>query len=366
MPTGQGWLVTLAAVAFVACGRLFGIEELYVLGAAAAALVIAAVVVVARLKLQLDIRREVHPPRVHAGTPARVTLDITNRARRRTPLLNLRDPVGEGRSATVVVAPLAAGDTVRATYRLPSDRRGVLQVGPLDVHAGDPFGLASTSTPGAPVVELTVWPRVDEVPPLPHTIGDDPHGGSDHPNALTGAGDDFYALRPYVVGDDLRHVHWKSTARRDELMVRQDEMPWQGRATILLDTRADAHDEHTFERAVSGTASVVVACAKRRYLVRLLTTGGDDSGFGAGQAHTELLLERLAVVDVDDAGSLARALALLRRSHGGGAVALLLGGLAGDSARRLPRATVVVFGEEEVPFPVLWRNALDDRLVGVR
>src|SRR5436305_7665466 len=114
MLTAQGWLVALAAVAFVACGRLFGIEELYVLGAGAAALVIAAAVVIARMRLELEIRRELHPQRVHAGSPARVTLDITNRGRRRSPLLNLRDPVGEGRSATVVVAPLAAGDTVRA------------------------------------------------------------------------------------------------------------------------------------------------------------------------------------------------------------------------------------------------------------
>ena len=77
--------------------------------------------------------------------------------------------------------------------------------------------------------------------PLPQTHGRDPHAGAEHPNAVARSGEDFYALRPYVVGDDLRRVHWPSTARHDELMVRQDELPWQGRATVLLDVRRGAH-----------------------------------------------------------------------------------------------------------------------------
>ena len=75
---------------------------------------------------------------------------------------------------------------------------------------------------------------------MPHSVGrDDPHAGADHPNVLGQGGEDFYTLREYVVGDDLRRVHWASTARRGELMVRQDEVPWQGRATVLLDARRD-------------------------------------------------------------------------------------------------------------------------------
>ncbi len=89
---------------------------------------------------------------------------------------------------------------MRAAYGLPTERRGILAVGPLAVEVSDPFGLASVSTAAAPVAELTVWPAIDEVVPIPHTQGDDPHGGADHPNALTTGGDDFYALRPYVGG----------------------------------------------------------------------------------------------------------------------------------------------------------------------
>ncbi len=80
------------------------------------------------------------------------------------------------------------------------------------------------------------------------TTGNDPLAGAEHPNALGRGGEDFYALRHYVVGDDLRRVHWPSTARHDELMVRQDELPWQGRATVLVDVRA-VHQHRRVARA---------------------------------------------------------------------------------------------------------------------
>jgi uncharacterized protein (DUF58 family) len=380
--TTQGWLVAITSMALVAAGRLFGIFELYLLGAGGAAIVIAAAVQVGHTRLRLDVARELHPPRVHVGGPSRVELRIANRGARRTPLLTLRDPVGDGRSAAVVVAPLGAGETVRATYRLPTDRRGILRVGPLAVEVADPFGLASASTRGAPTTELTVWPAIDDVPSLPHTSGDDPHGGADHPNALSAAGDDFYALRAYVLGDDLRHVHWRSTARHDELMVRQDEMPWQGRATVLLDTRADAHTDETFERAVSAAASIVVACSKRRFILRLVTTGGDDSGSGAGAAHVEQILERLATVHTDRSGHLAGAATALRRAGAaGGALTVLLGGRAEDAEvvarlrRSFSHCTALSFREaagmpggaglhvvdDEHPFSDVWRLALRRR-----
>jgi uncharacterized protein (DUF58 family) len=371
--TIQGWLVVVTAIVLVAAGRLFGIVELYVLGAGAAALAIGALLTVARARLRLSVDRQLHPPRLHAGSPSRVELRVANRAKRRTPMLTLRDPVGEGRSATVVVAPLPSRRDVRATYRLPTERRGILRVGPLSVNVTDPFGLASVSAIAAPAVELTVWPAIDDVPPVPHTTGDDPHGGTDHPNALTSAGEDFYALRAYVMGDDLRHVHWRSTARRDELMVRQDEMPWQGRVTIVLDTRAAAHSETTFEQAVSAAASIVVACGRRRYLIRLVTTGGEDTGTGAGAAHVDRLLEILATVTLDRTGDLARTAAALRRARGGGSLTVLLGS-AGDEQhaiaslrRSFLHATVLSFHRgDDRPFTERWRVALQTRAGALR
>jgi uncharacterized protein (DUF58 family) len=312
---------------------------------------------------------------------------VTNRQGRRTPLLTLRDPVGEGRNARVLLAPLRAGQTVRAAYQLPTERRGVLKVGPLDVVVGDPFGLATLATPAAGVAELTVWPAVDEITPLPHTQGDEPHGGVDHPNSLRPTGEDFYALRPYVFGDDLRRVHWASTAHRDELVVRQDEMPWQGRATIVLDTRRGAYGGIAFERAVSAAASILLAANRRRFLVRLVTSGGIDTGFGAGGAHVDAAMEHLAVVRATDHGSFQSVVRALALAGGGGAVATLIGSRAPTdvaAAARLRTAyghsTVVVFGpgrvdrsslgpsavvvDDATPFAPAWDLALGTR--GIR
>lgn len=351
MLTQHGWTVAIGSMVLVAAGRLFGIFELYVLAAAAAGLVVVGATSVARTRLRLDVARELHPPRVHAGTASRVELRVRNRGNRTSPLLTLRDPVGRGRTAQVILAPLGKGESVRAAYRLPTERRGILRVGPLSIEVADAFGLASVTAPGAPVAELTVWPAVDEIPPLPHTAADDPLGGADHPHTLSGGGDDFYALRPYVLGDDLRRVDWKSTARRDHLMVRQDEMPWQGRATVVLDTRRVAHNDVSFERAVSAAASIVLACARRRFLLRLVTTAGDDSGFGAGHSHVEQIMESLATVQLVEAGRFTSVLTSLRRGPGAGAVAVLLGGGAQpgdlDAVARLRRnaghLTVVTF-----------------------
>ncbi len=113
----------------------------------------------------------------------------------------------------------------------------MFDLGPLEVGLADPFGLVGRVVEAAPRTRLTVYPRIDPVAPPPSSHGDDPLAGADHPRALTGGGEDFYALRPYVRGDDLRKVHWPSTAKTDDLMIRQDEMPWQSRSTLLLDNR---------------------------------------------------------------------------------------------------------------------------------
>ena len=355
MPTRSGWLVAGGSLLVLVAGRLFGIFELHLLAAAGFALLVAGVVHVRLTKLRIDVTRELHPPRVHAGAPSRVELRVTNRAAKGTPLLTMRDPVGEGRSARVLLAPMRTGQTVRAAYQLPTERRGVLEVGPLDVEVADPFGVATMRTRAAGVTRLTVWPAIDDITPPPHTQGDEPHGGVDHPDALRPTGEDFYALRPYVLGDDLRRVHWASTARRDELMVRQDEMPWQGRATVLLDTRRGAYGGLAFEHAVSAAASILVAASGRRFLIRLVTASGLDTGFGAGGAHVEAALEHLAVARTVGKGDLAGALASLRRAGHGGAVAALLGARAPADVAAAPRlrsayghTAVVVFGTGRV------------------
>ena len=341
MLTRHGWLIGILAVGFVIGGRVLGVWELYVLGAGAGALVVAAALHIGLTRLKLQVGRRVRPPRVHARQPTRVDISIKNLGRR-TPVLRLRDPVASTRGADLSVGPLYSGETARAAYRVPTERRGVIAIGPMTVEVGDPFGLAIVSVRAAGATELTVFPHVDKIDAPPYTMGHDPHGGAHNPNNLGRLGEDFYALRQYTVGDDLRRVHWPTTARRDELIVRQDELPWQGRATVLLDARRTSTTPDAFELAVSAAASVLTASALRRDLTRMVTTDGGDSGYAGGTAHTDALMEYLASCEPSGRGSLAGALTILRRGATGG----MLVAVGTD----LPAAEINAIGALEGPY----------------
>jgi len=235
--TRRGWTVVCAAVVFVAAGRLLGIAELYALAVVGLGLIAGAVVYVRYVPWDLDATREVRPPQVHAGGNGRVELSVRNQANRRSPVLSARDPFDDGRRwARFHIAPLQPGERVRAAYRLPTAERGLFPLGPLTIGLTDPFGLATVARTAAPGATLAVYPRIDPVYPMAQARGADPTASTGHPSLAVG-GDDFYALRPYQTGDDLRRVHWPSSARSDDLMIRQDELPWQGRISVLADVR---------------------------------------------------------------------------------------------------------------------------------
>ena len=328
MLTRQGWLLCGLAVGLLVVGRILGTLELMLLGATVGALVLITVAFIALSKLRISVDRELHPPRVHAGSPSRVDLRVENQGTRRSPVLGLRDAVSGTRGANLLVGPLEPGGVVRAAYRLPTEKRGILEIGPLTVTMSDPFGLTEVSMDASGVSELTVYPHVDDIVPIPQTTGNDPMSGAEHPNALGRSGEDFYALRPYVVGDDLRRVHWPSTARHDELMVRQDELPWQGRASVLIDVRAATNTEASLELVISAAASIVTASAKRQDLVRLITTDGSDSGFAAGHAHIESIMEHLASIEASHDAAFRRVLDRAARSSTGGALVAIVAQIA--------------------------------------
>ena len=397
MITRRGWAVVFGAAALGFGGRVLGIVELFVLAAGGVALVAVAVVSVRISRLSLEARRELHPPRVHAGSDSRVEVVLVNQGARRTTVFAIRDPFDHGRrQARFLVSPLAPGTLARAAYRLPTERRGVFAIGPLEATVADAFGLASATTKVAPETELTVYPHVDTIVSLPQSRGHDPLACADHPTAVASSGEDFYALRAYEVGDDLRRVHWPSTARLDELMIRQNEMPWQGRVTVLLDVRRRAHTDESLELAVSAAASIVTACWQRGFLVRLVSTDGVDSGFAAGHVHMETVMEKLATVgpsrddrltDVlgglrlpGNAGTLVaivtadvtnadlERIARLRWRFGALTVVLFerssydLAGAPQVRARAVPGPGPVVRARMGTPFPLAWNQVMGSRL----
>jgi uncharacterized protein (DUF58 family) len=301
MLTRTGWLTAILAIIAGVAGRLFAIVELFVIAAVLGSLVLVTLAWVRMTAVRLRVSRVVTPARVHAGESTRIEVSAKNTGAGRTPVLHLSDPVAGTRGARLHLAPLRGNDTAHAAYRLPTDKRGIVNVGPLQLEIADPFGLARRRAIAAPVQSVTIYPHVDTIR-VPSLGGDeDPHGAAIRTNKLGQTSEEFFALRQYVLGDDLRRVHWKSTARSQELMVRQDENPWQDRTTIALDVRPGSYDEAAFERAVSAAASVASAAFRQRHVVRVVSSDGFDSGVGAGLSQAEAILAYLAGVPLTKA-----------------------------------------------------------------
>jgi hypothetical protein len=162
--------------------------------------------------------------------------------------------------------------------------------------------------------------------------------GEGRPRASSAAGEDDVVPRAYRDGDELRRVHWRSTARYGELMVRREEQRWRNRAMVLLDTRRDAHSgsgvSSSFEFAVSAAASIGVHLARGGMDGQLVTDQGQVTGTGAFE---DVLLDALSVMGLSRGDSMAGGLAAIRAS-GGGLLVVVAGRLSAGVARQLAAA----------------------------
>lgn len=282
MPTRQGWTALVGGLAAIAIGRVFGIEELYVIGAALAAAVGLAVLVVRLFPPQVTVTRWAHPAVLTVGDTGRVDLLLHNRGRWRAPALDLSEPVGPRNTARLAIASLGPDREVSAGYRVPAQRRGVLEVGPTYLRRADVLGLAATHRMVAGVTELTIAPQTFELP-MP-SIGTGVLGR--HLLALAqriGSGE-FHSLRDYVDGDEPRTIHWKASARSEGLKVRQHEAQGVRRCIVILDCDPAAWpddllaaDQDSFERAVTAAASLVLSSQRAGLTTRFVTGGPHGS-----------------------------------------------------------------------------------------
>jgi uncharacterized protein (DUF58 family) len=321
--TRRGWTMTGAGAGLIVGSRVLGAGPLAALGIAGGVLVVLALAWVAGRRPELAVDRHARPARLHVGAQGRVVL--AGRAVTATPLLTLVDRVDEGRrAARFLVAPLSAGAPLDAAYRVPTDRRGRFVFGPLLASVADPLGLARRSWVVADETDVVVRPRVHAVSAPRRGGGGEPaiHAEGARAPAVEPLGE-FLALRDYAPGDDPRLVHWRSTARLGDLVVRQDEAASPGSVVLVLDTRGRVHDERSFEVAVEAVASIAVRCRQVHAPVEVLTTGGEL--LGRSGAGLELLLDRLAIVEPADADHLAAVVGALRNRLGVGAVVAVTG-----------------------------------------
>jgi uncharacterized protein (DUF58 family) len=339
--TTRGRSFISAGVAAAVCAVLLGQQDLLRIAVLLAALPLACAAMLTRARYRIGLTRLVTPVRVSAGTSVRVRLELQNLARLTTRVLLAEDrvPAALGSSPRFVLDRMPADQHAAVTYSLSAELRGRYPIGPLHLRVADPFGMCELTRSFTATDHVMITPRLY---PLVALSGGGTWGGAGDSLARAAAvsGEDDIATREYREGDDLRRVHWRSTAKRGELMVRREEQPRQMRASVLLDTRMRGHRgdgaASSFEWAVSAAASVAVHFAGEKHGVRLVlddrpsTWSNPHSGEAAGE-----LLDRMAVVQLSDHDTLGAAIGQLRRGGGDGVLVAMLGDIDEAQARQL-------------------------------
>jgi uncharacterized protein (DUF58 family) len=304
--TTRGRCLLAAGLAAALCAVLVNERDLLRVAAFAMMLPLLASVIVGHTQIRLRADRELVPPRVAVGSDCQTHLTLHGTGTLSGRLL-LEDVVPQalGGPRRAVVARLPQRGALALIYPLHPVERRVHSLGPLIARITDPLGLAEYSRTLAEHSRLVVIPVVVPLTGLPAGggLGSSEAGGG---RVGVGPGQDAVVVRSYQQGDDLRKVHWRTTARRDELMVRVEEWPERGGATVLLDHRDAAHrgsgPTSSLEYAVSLAASVYVHLRQHGQRVRLVTGDGlVRAGAGDGTDHTiDTTLDALAALRATD------------------------------------------------------------------
>ncbi|PUA80945.1 DUF58 domain-containing protein [Nocardioides currus] len=304
------WVGALALVLGVA-GTSWSYPLVGALGLVLGALVVVELIAVLTSR-DLAVHRTVSPLVVVRQGPCEGHLTLSGRRRQGL----MRADVAEQVDGELVPIDLPARRTGDATvsYPIPTRRRGVLDVGPVHVRRSSLAGMAARASEVGEVVEVRVLPRI--VPLTSMAMG--------HRRALTGGDDsaelggtDLVGLHEYTMGDDLRRLHWATSARTGTLMVREDADPAEPHVCVVLDDRAASYADRAddFEDAVEVAAALCRVSVERGHPVRFRSLSGRDEIVVPGSASRlprreardiDWLLTEIDTVDDDRIGHLGR------------------------------------------------------------
>jgi uncharacterized protein (DUF58 family) len=255
-------------------------------------------------RLRLEGDRQGLFPRTQEGDRLEVEVKLNAKRRVTTFILEERLPERLGATVKVPITRLSAGNEVSHKYALRCGRRGVYEVGPLVAVAGDPLGLTQRETVVAESFELLVHPRVELVSdrPLTRQFEDPPIRppvSKPWPSGL-----EFYGMREYVPGDDLRRIVWRASARTGKIMVREAEQGITDHITVMIDTDRGAHSRdgegvsESFEAGIRVAASLGIRHLREGYEVKTETNGGALTRPLRGATSQLILLDNLARLEL--------------------------------------------------------------------
>src|ERR1700684_2741097 len=333
--TTRGRSFIAAGGAAVVCGLAIPEPDLVRVGALLVVLPVVSAFTARRSRYRLSCSRRLDPPRVPAGESTAVTARLENVSRLRTGVLLAEDvtPYRLGSRPRFVLDEIEPSGSTGLNYHIRSATRGKFTLGPLRGRVADAFGLVEISRSFSTTSTLVVTPKIIPLPraAAPSSWLGEGDGGM---RTISAIGEDDAAPRLYQDGDGLRRVHWKSTARYGELMVRREEHQWRNSASVFLDTRRSAHSgtgpSATFEFAVSAAASIGAHLTEEGFRARLITEAGEIAPRGTFQ---DTLLDMLAVISPSRDVSLGAGSSAL--ASAGGQLIAVVGRLSTEEASHL-------------------------------
>jgi uncharacterized protein (DUF58 family) len=295
-----GWLVLALGLGALLVATVTQWRELAVLGTACLALLVLAVpFLLGRTSVSVDLRLQ--PERVAAGESVAAGVLVVNRAGSRLVPTTLEVPVGSA-VHRYGISSLAPGATHEESFTIRTERRGVIAVGPAMTRRGDPIGIFSRDVVWTPVREVLVRPHLVPMESLGAGLLRDLEGVST--DAVSQSDLAFHALREYVPGDDLRHIHWRSSAKvmastgESALLVRQYLDTRRSHATIVVEDRLGSWaDPEDFETAMAVAASIAVRAVLDEFDVSFVCGAHASSG-----SDGYLALDAVCRADFGDRG----------------------------------------------------------------
>jgi uncharacterized protein (DUF58 family) len=300
LPTREGWWFLGATLLLGAAAVDAGINLYFLTFGMMVCLLIAGIALSEIGLAGLRVKR-VLPPAVHAGTPYLMGITLENK-KRRLPAFSIEvEDLIDGRpiEKRCYFLKLPAGRQQETAYRHTMARRGRYALSGFRLATKFPFGLVQRARAVADNDELWVYPAL--APVSAALLRGLPGRAAAGPDWMPSRQGEFRELRAFRPGDEPRDIHWRSSARRGILLVREMDDEQARQATVVLDNDpALSVDAAAFERAVSQTAGLCVELSRRGFSVALAVRGGDMAA-GVGPAHLARIMRVLALIAPDAA-----------------------------------------------------------------
>ncbi|MFT3877266.1 MAG: DUF58 domain-containing protein [Propioniciclava sp.] len=343
-PTPRALAFVIAGVALMLTGFLVGTQNTAWPALFLAALPLACLASALLALPRIGVSRTITPGVVAARETATVTLTATAARPSASGTATIEDDPGPalGTPHRMQADASGRGRSTVSEYLLRPRRRGRYTLDGCRVRFTDVFGFWVWTVRVEHATVLTVTPPVVALPPLrTHSYG--MTGETPIPHTAM-AGPDDAMVREYRPRDDVRRIHWPSTARLGTLMVRREEAAWDPTAWVLLDTRADAYPADAagragFETLVSAAASIGLRLLEDGCTVTLVGAGGLRQQVAADAPDArESLMEPLIEVGLTDLTDLSEATVNVAQAGGDQLLVALLGVLDPRSADLLTAA----------------------------